>query len=109
MRVYEVIVKGLEFVSVDAAFGAGENAASLLALKHPSGIKAVVTSGFKTVVIAGALGQRRPVIIGFGAIRNHRPVAPRPRTDRDRTTFAQRVYPLVNILTMFFAWGVSHA
>jgi hypothetical protein len=103
MRVYEVIVKGLEFVSVDAAFGAGENAASLLALKHPSGIKAVLTSGF----IAGALGQRRPVTIG--AIRNHRSVAPRPRTDRDRATFAQRVYPLVNILTMFFAWGVSHA
>jgi acetolactate synthase-1/2/3 large subunit len=44
MRVYEAIVKGLEGVGVDAAFGgAGENAASLLlALKHSSKIKPVV-------------------------------------------------------------------
>jgi acetolactate synthase-1/2/3 large subunit len=43
MRVYEAIVRGLESVGVDAAFGgAGENAASLLlALKH-SRIKPVV-------------------------------------------------------------------
>ena len=98
MRVYEVIVKALEFVGVDAAFGA-----------HPSGIKAVVIAGG----IAGALGQRRPVIIfvGFGAIRiNHySPVAPLPRIDRDLVTSVERVYPLVIILAMFFAWGVSHA
>jgi acetolactate synthase-1/2/3 large subunit len=45
MRVYEAIVKGLEDVGVDAAFGgAGENAASLmLALKHSSKIKPVIT------------------------------------------------------------------
>jgi acetolactate synthase-1/2/3 large subunit len=45
MRVYEAIVKGLEGVGVDAAFGgAGENAASLmLALKHSSKIKPVIT------------------------------------------------------------------
>src|SRR6516225_11172129 len=44
MRVYEAIVKGLESIGVDAAFGgAGENAASLLlALKHSSKIKPVV-------------------------------------------------------------------
>ena len=44
MRVYEAIVKGLESVGVDAAFGgAGENAASLLlALKHSSKIKPVI-------------------------------------------------------------------
>jgi acetolactate synthase-1/2/3 large subunit len=44
MRVYEAIVKALEGVGVDAAFGgAGENAASLLlALKHSKKIKAVV-------------------------------------------------------------------
>jgi acetolactate synthase I/II/III large subunit len=44
VRVYEAIVKGLESVGVDAAFGgAGENAASLLlALKHSSKIKTVV-------------------------------------------------------------------
>jgi len=29
--------------------------------------------------------------------------------NRDPATFVQRVYPLVNILTTFFAWGVSHA
>jgi acetolactate synthase-1/2/3 large subunit len=45
MRVYEAIVKGLEGVGVDAAFGgAGENAASLmLALKHSTKIKPVIT------------------------------------------------------------------
>ena len=45
MRVYEAIVKGLEEVGVDAAFGgAGENAASLmLALKHSKKIKPVIT------------------------------------------------------------------
>jgi len=44
MRVYEAIVKGLESIGVDAAFGgAGENAASLLlALKHSTKIKPVV-------------------------------------------------------------------
>jgi acetolactate synthase I/II/III large subunit len=45
MTVYEAIVKGLEGIGVDAAFGgAGENAASLmLALKHSSTIKPVIT------------------------------------------------------------------
>src|SRR6266702_6236458 len=44
MRVYEAIVKVLEGVGVDAAFGgAGENAASLmLALKHAAKIKPVI-------------------------------------------------------------------
>jgi acetolactate synthase-1/2/3 large subunit len=44
MRIYEAIVKALESVGVDAAFGgAGENAASLmLALKHASTIKPVI-------------------------------------------------------------------
>ena len=44
MRVYEAIIKGLEGIGVDAAFGgAGENAASLLlALKHSSKIKPVI-------------------------------------------------------------------
>jgi acetolactate synthase-1/2/3 large subunit len=44
MRVYEAIVKGLEGLGVDAAFGgAGENAASLmLALKHSTKIKPVI-------------------------------------------------------------------
>src|SRR5215467_10086340 len=44
MRVYEAIVKGLEGVGVDAAFGgAGENAASLLlALKHSTKIRPVI-------------------------------------------------------------------
>jgi acetolactate synthase-1/2/3 large subunit len=44
MRVYEAIVRGLESIGVDAAFGgAGENAASLLlALKHSTTIKPVV-------------------------------------------------------------------
>jgi acetolactate synthase-1/2/3 large subunit len=45
MRVYEAIVKALEGLGVDAAFGgAGENAASLmLALKHSDKIRAVIT------------------------------------------------------------------
>lgn len=45
MRVYEAIVRGLEGLGVDAAFGgAGENDASLmLALKHSSKIRAVIT------------------------------------------------------------------
>ena len=103
MRVYELIGKALEFAGVASPFDAGENTASLLALRHPSKIK--------LVAVADVLGQRRPVIIGFGAIRinDHRPVAPLPRTDRDRATFVKRVYLLVNILTMFLAWGVSHA
>ncbi len=44
MRVYEAIVKGLEVVGVDAAFGgAGENAASLMrALKHSTKIKPMI-------------------------------------------------------------------
>ena len=44
MRVYEAIVKGLEGIGVDAAFGgAGENAASLmLALKHSTKIKPII-------------------------------------------------------------------
>lgn len=45
MRVYEAIVKGLEGVGVEAAFGgAGENAASLmLALKHSRKIRPIMT------------------------------------------------------------------
>ena len=104
MRVYGLTLKGLEFGRVDAAFGgAGENAASLLALKHPRKIK--------LVAVADVLGQRRPVIIGFGAIRinDHRPIVPLPRINRNRATFLERVYPVVNILTMFFTWGASHA
>src|ERR1700694_4917135 len=44
MRVYEAIVKGLEGLGVDAAFGgAGENDATLLlALKHSTKIKTVI-------------------------------------------------------------------
>jgi hypothetical protein len=106
MRLYEAIVKGLQFVGVDAGFGgANENAANLLALKHSSKIK--------SVVIADVLRQGRPVIlfIGSGAIRinDYSPVAPLPRFNRDPVTFVQRVYPVVSILAMFFAWGVSHA
>lgn len=45
MRVYEAIVRGLESVGVEAAFGgAGENAAGLmLALKHSSSIRPIIT------------------------------------------------------------------
>jgi acetolactate synthase I/II/III large subunit len=45
MRVYEAIVKGLEHVGVQAAYGgAGENAAGLmLALKHSKTIRPVIT------------------------------------------------------------------
>jgi len=104
MRVYEAIVKGLQFVGVDAWFGGASDATNLLALKHSSKIK--------FVVVAAAIRQRKPILaIGFGAIRiNHySPVAPLPRIDRDLVTSVERVYPLVIILAMFFAWGVSHA
>src|SRR5437868_7858009 len=45
MRVYEAIVRGLESVGADAAFGgAGENAAGMMiALKHSKQIKPVIT------------------------------------------------------------------
>jgi acetolactate synthase-1/2/3 large subunit len=45
MRVYEAIVKGLEGIGVEAAFGgAGENAAQLLlSLKHSKKIRGIVT------------------------------------------------------------------
>lgn len=45
MRVYEAIVRGLESVGVEAAFGgAGENAAGLmLALKHSKRIRPIIT------------------------------------------------------------------
>jgi hypothetical protein len=110
MRLYEAIVKGLQFAGVDAGFGgANENAANLLALKHSSTIKSVVIAA----AIADVFRQRRPVIlfIGSGAIRinDYSPVAPLPRFNRDPVTFVQRVYPVVSILAMFFAWGVSHA
>lgn len=62
MRVHEAIVKGLESVGIDGAFG------------------------------------------GSGEL-----VMPKHSTDRDTATFVRRVYLLVNILAMFFAWGVSHA
>ena len=44
MRVYEAIVKALESVGVDAAFGgAGENAAgAMIALKHSTKIRPVI-------------------------------------------------------------------
>ena len=107
MRVYELIGKALEFAGVASPFDAGENTASLLALKHPGKIKLVAIAG----AIASVLGQHRPVIIGFGAIRinDHRPIVPLPRINRNRATFLERVYPVVNILTMFFTWGASHA
>ncbi|HSS86429.1 MAG TPA: thiamine pyrophosphate-binding protein, partial [Reyranella sp.] len=45
MRIYEAIVRGLESVGVDAAFGgAGENAAGMMiALKHSKKIHPVIT------------------------------------------------------------------
>ena len=61
MRVDEAIVKELESVGIDGAFG------------------------------------------GSGEL------APKHSTDRDTATFVRRVHLLVNILAMFFAWGVSHA
>jgi len=43
MRVYEAIVKALESVYVDAAFGGGENGTGLMvALKHSSKIRSVI-------------------------------------------------------------------
>lgn len=110
MRMYEAIVKGLQFVGVDAGFGgANENVANPLALKHSSKMKSVVIA----TATADVLRQRGPVIlfIGLGATRinDDSPVAPLPRINRDPVTFVQRVYPVVIILAVFFAWGISHA
>jgi len=108
MRVYEAILRALQFFRADAAFGsAGENAASQLSVEHSTEIKPVVVAG----MIADVLRRHKPVIIfvGFGGIpiKDRRPVPQLPRTKRDPATFVQRVYPLANILTT--AWGVSHA
>src|SRR4249919_3288450 len=45
MRVYEAIVRGLEGIGVEAAFGgAGENAAGMMiALKHSKKIRPIIT------------------------------------------------------------------
>jgi acetolactate synthase-1/2/3 large subunit len=45
LRIYEAIVRGLESVGVDAAFGgAGENAAGMMiALKHSKKIRPIIT------------------------------------------------------------------
>jgi hypothetical protein len=106
MRLYEAIVKGLQFVGVDAGVGgANENAANLLALKH--------FSKMKSVVIADVLRRRGPVILFIGSdairINDYSPIAPLPQINRDPVTFVQRVYPVVSILAMFLAWGASHA
>jgi hypothetical protein len=44
-----------------------------------------------------------------GAFGGSGELGPKHSTDRDTATFVRRVYPLINILTTFFAWGVSHA
>jgi hypothetical protein len=54
-----------------------------------------IVKGLESVGIDGAAGS------GELALKHS--------TDRDTATFVRRVYPLVNILTTFFAWGVSHA
>jgi hypothetical protein len=110
MRVYKAIAKGLQFVGVNAVpGGAGEAAANLLALKHSTKIKPVVVAHGA----ADVLRQRKPVILFIRLvgirINDYSPVSPLPRIYRDPVTFVQRVYPLVSILAMFFAWGVSHA
>jgi hypothetical protein len=55
-----------------------------------------IAKGLESVGIDGACG-------GSGEL------ALKHSTDRNTATFVRRVYPLVNILTAFFAWGVSHA
>lgn len=54
MRIYEAIVRGLESVGVDAAFGgAGENAAGMMiALKHSQKIKPIVTRNEQAAAFA---------------------------------------------------------
>jgi hypothetical protein len=54
MRVYELIVKALEFAGAASPFEAGENTAGILALMHLSKIKRVVVA----VTIADVLRQR---------------------------------------------------
>src|SRR5262245_23197041 len=121
MRVYEAIVKGLESVGTDAASGPH-------GLKHSGKIYIHVPEGLTPeglsmencrdlridvpdpTEIAGATADALR-LIGCDPIRGNdrRSIAPLSRTSRDSTTFVQRVYLLINILTTFFAWGVSHA
>jgi hypothetical protein len=109
MRVYDAIAKWLQFVGVDAAFGAGANRADLFTLRHSSNVKSVMVADATTDV----LRRRKPITmyIGFSALRinDESPIAAPPRTNRDLATFVQCVYLLLNILAIFFAWGVSHA
>jgi hypothetical protein len=109
MRVYETTLQALQLVAVDAVFGANENARHQLALKHSSRIKIVAV----TAAIADVVRERKPVIlcIGFGVTRinDYSAVAPLPRIDREPVQTIQRVYPVVILLAMFCAWGVSHA
>ena len=132
MRVYETIVTGLKSVGTDAASGAPDERAAtpLLSFKQRRKIHTHVPENLRLEgrsidcrdIQLDALDPAeiaRPAAATADELRlvecdpirsNHRrPVAPLPRADRDPTTFVRRIHPLVNVLTTFFAWGVSRA
>jgi thiamine pyrophosphate-dependent acetolactate synthase large subunit-like protein len=86
VRVYEAIVKGLESIEAEAAFGdAGENAAQLLlALKHSHKVTGIVARHAQAASLndfedafAKALASHRPSVIDAhitrGAISHYSP------------------------------------
>src|SRR5262249_61141005 len=127
-RVSKAIEKGLESGGTDAVSGRGDKKnASPHGLKHSKKIYIHVPGGLTPeglsmencralridvpapTEIAGATADALR-LIGCDPIRGNdrRSIAPLSRTSRDSTTFVQRVYLLINILTTFFAWGFSH-
>jgi hypothetical protein len=132
MCVYEAIAKELESVGTDTASGGADVkiASPPLGLKHSRKIHIDVPEDLTLegqsiescrdiridvpdpAEIARVVGATADALrlIGCDPIRGNdrRPVVPLSRTNRDPTTFVQRVYPLANILMTLFAWGVSH-
>ena len=130
MRVYKAILKGLQSVGTDAASGGADQKTASPGLKQSSKIHIYVPEGLTPeglsrngrdsridvpdpTEIARVVGATvdAPRLIGCDPIdsNDRGSVVPLSRTNRDRTTFVQGVYPLANILMTFFAWGVSHA
>ncbi len=89
MRVYEAIVRGLEGIGVQAAFGgAGENAAGLmLALKHSKRIRPVITRHEQAASSPPTRGRAAPSLSGRRCPPAGPPSStPGSRDGRSRTT-----------------------
>jgi len=130
MRVYEAILKGVQSVGTDAASGGADQKTASPVLKHSNKTHIYVPDRLTPKCLSKNGRDRRiavpdpteiarvvgatvdvPRLVGYDPIGSNdcRSVAPVSRTNRNRTTFVRGVYPLANILMMFFVWGVSHA